>query len=173
MARKQAHVVNDLSTQHLAAAARAAEVKRFVFTSTGLVYGASGGRLAREDDHCAPQPGFPRASSPPSAPCDPHIAEVMPMMRDFPPAQRMSSGHHADVAQAVERVLDAPSPSYRVYNVVDDEAPDLATLFASAGGPPPDGSNASAAASVAYSSSASMRRFALRPSSVPFDATGR
>ena len=27
------------------------------------------------------------------------------------------------------------------YNVVDDEAPDFATLFASAGAPPPDGSN--------------------------------
>ena len=35
-----------------------------------------------------------------------------------------------------------PSPAHRIYNVVDDEAPDLATLFASVGAPPPDGSNA-------------------------------
>ena len=55
------------------------------------------------------------------------------MMRTFSPAQRMSLGHHADVAQAVTRVLDAPAPAHRVYNVVDDEAPDLATLFASVG----------------------------------------
>jgi nucleoside-diphosphate-sugar epimerase len=54
----------------------------------------------------------------------------------------MSIGHHADVAQAVGRLLDAPSPPHRVYNVVDDEAPDLAALFASVGAPPPDGSNA-------------------------------
>ena len=39
----------------------------------------------------------------------------------------------------------AVSPAHRIYNVVDDEAPDLATLFASVGAPPPDGSNAAAA----------------------------
>ena len=37
---------------------------------------------------------------------------------------------------------DAPAPAHRIYNVVDDEAPDLATLFASVGAPPPDGSDA-------------------------------
>jgi nucleoside-diphosphate-sugar epimerase len=36
---EQAQAVNDLGTQQLANAARAAAVKRFVFTSTGLVYG--------------------------------------------------------------------------------------------------------------------------------------
>lgn len=44
---EQAHAVNDLGTQCLADVARAAGVKRFVFTSTGLVYGGNGGRLAR------------------------------------------------------------------------------------------------------------------------------
>ena len=73
---------------------------------------------------------------------DAHIAEAVPMMRGFPPAQRMSIAHHADIAQAVARLLDAPSPSHRIYNVVDDEAPDLATLFASVGEAPPDGSDA-------------------------------
>jgi UDP-glucose 4-epimerase len=53
-----------------------------------------------------------------------------------------SIAHHVDVAQAVARLLDAPSPAHRIYNVVDDEAPELATLFASVGSPPPDGSNA-------------------------------
>src|SRR5580692_10706151 len=42
---EQAQAVNELGTQHLANAARAASVKRFVFTSTGLVYGSNGGRL--------------------------------------------------------------------------------------------------------------------------------
>jgi nucleoside-diphosphate-sugar epimerase len=159
---EQAHAVNDLGSQHLARAARAASVRRFVFTSTGLVYGSNGGRLAREDDPCAPTAAYPMSKLAAErfllaiegldvrvlrlpfvyGDGDPHIAEVIPMMHDFPPAQRMSIGHHADIAQAVARLLDAPSPSHRVYNVVDDEAPDLATLFASVGAPPPDGSNA-------------------------------
>src|SRR5450755_1031713 len=55
---EQAHAVNDLGTQHLASAARAASVKRFIFTSTGLVYGANGGHLAQEDDPCAPTAAY-------------------------------------------------------------------------------------------------------------------
>jgi nucleoside-diphosphate-sugar epimerase len=159
---EQAHAVNDLGTQHLAGAARAAAVKRFLFTSTGLVYGSNGGRLAREDDPCAPTVAYPVSKLAAErlllaiegldvrvlrlpfvyGDGDPHIEEVIPMMRGFPPTQRMSLGHHADVAQAVARLLDAPSPAHRIYNVVDDEAPDLATLFASVGAPPPDGSTA-------------------------------
>lgn len=159
---EQAHAVNDLGTQRLASAARAAAVKRFVFTSTGLVYGSNGGRLAREDDRCAPTAAYPVSKLAAErfllamegldvfvlrlpfvyGDGDPHIEEALPMMRGFPPTQRMSIGHHADVARAVGRLLDAPSPAHRIYNVVDDEAPELATLFASAGAPPPDGSNA-------------------------------
>jgi UDP-glucose 4-epimerase len=164
---EQAHAVNDLGTQHLASAARAASVQRFIFTSTGLVYGPNGGRPAREDDPCAPMDGYPASKLAAErfllamagldvcvlrlpfvyGDGDPHIDEAIPMMRGFPPGQRMSIGHHADVAQAVVRLLDAPSPAHRVYNVVDDEAPDLATLFASVGAPPPDGSNAERARS--------------------------
>lgn len=160
---EQAHAVNDLGTQHLAsAAARSASVKRFVFTSTGLVYGATGGRLAREDDECTPTAAYPVSKLAAErfllgiegmdvrvlrlpfvyGDGDPHIAEAIPMMRGFPAGQRMSIAHHADVAQAVARLLDAPSPAHRIYNVVDDEAPDLATVFASVGAPPPDGSDA-------------------------------
>jgi UDP-glucose 4-epimerase len=73
---------------------------------------------------------------------DPHIQEAIPFMRGFPPSQRMSIAHHVDVAQAVSRLLDARSPSHRIYNVVDDEAPELAALFAAVGQPPPDGTGA-------------------------------
>jgi UDP-glucose 4-epimerase len=159
---EQAHAVNNLGTQHLANAARSAAVRRFVFTSTGLVYGSNGGRLAGEDDACTPTAAYPVSKLAAErfllaiagldvrvlrlpfvyGDGDPHIAEVIPMMRGFPPTQRMSMGHHADVAQAVTCLLDAPSPAYRIYNVVDDEAPDLATLFASVGAPAPDGSDA-------------------------------
>ncbi len=159
---EQAHAVNDLGTQHLASAARAASVKRFIFTSTGLVYGSTGGRLAKEDDPCAPTVAYPASKLAAErfllamedldvrvlrlpfvyGDSDPHIGEAIPMMRGFPPTQRMSIGHHADVAQAVALLLDASLPAHRVYNVADDEAPELATLFASVGAPPPDGSNA-------------------------------
>jgi UDP-glucose 4-epimerase len=164
---EQAHAVNDLGTQHLANAARSAGVKRFIFTSTGLVYGSNGGNLAREDDPCAPTAAYPSSKLDAErfllalegldvrvlrlpfvyGEGDPHIAEAIPMLRGFPPAQRMSLAHHRDIAQAVARLLDTPSPAHRVYNVVDDESPDFATLFASVGEPPPDGSNAAAARS--------------------------
>jgi nucleoside-diphosphate-sugar epimerase len=52
----------------------------------------------------------------------------------------MSIAHHADIGQAVERILDKSSPTFTIYNVVDDEAVDLKTMFASEGAPPPDGS---------------------------------
>jgi UDP-glucose 4-epimerase len=159
---EQAHAVNDLGSQNLARAARAASVTRFIFTSTALVYGSNGGRLAGEDDPCAPTAAYPVSKLAAErfllamegldvrvlrlpfvyGDGDPHIEEAIPMMRGFPPTQRMSIGHHADVAQAVARLLDAPSPAHRIYNVVDDEAPEFATLFASVGAAPPDGSDA-------------------------------
>ena len=162
---EQAHKINDLGTQHLANAARDASVKRFVFTSTGLVYGHNGGLLAREDDPCAPVDGYPLSKLAAErflftlagldvrvvrlpfvyGDGDAHIAEAVPMMRGFPASQRMSLAHHADVARAIACVLDATSPTYRIYNLTDDEAPDLATLFASVGEPAPDGSNAARA----------------------------
>jgi len=159
---EEAHAVNDLGTQLLANAARAASVRRFIFTSTGLVYGSTGGRLANEEHHCAPTAAYPVSKLAAErfllgvegldvrilrlpfvyGDGDPHIKEAIPMMRGFPPTQRMSLGHHVDIAQAVNCLLDAASPAHRIYNVGDDEAPDLATLFASAGESPPNGSDA-------------------------------
>src|SRR6185312_3825899 len=159
---EQAHAVNDLGTQQLAAAARSAGVGRFIFLSTGLVYGSNGGRPAGEDDPCAPTAAYPVSKLAAErfllaaegldvrvlrlpfvyGDGDPHLAEAIPMVRGFPPSQRMSIGHHADVAQAVGLLLDARSPAHRIYNVTDDEAPELAALCALEGAPPPDGSEA-------------------------------
>jgi nucleoside-diphosphate-sugar epimerase len=159
---EQAHAVNDFGTRQLANIARAAGVKRFVFASTGLVYGSNGGRLADEDSPCAPTAAYPLSKLAAErfllalegldvrvlrlpfvyGDGDPHIEEALPMMRGFSAAQRMSICHHVDVAQAVARLLETATPLHRIYNVVDDEAPDLATLFASVGEPAPDGSNA-------------------------------
>lgn len=159
---EQAQAVNDLGTRHLAQAARDAAVRRFLFTSTGLVYGSTGGRLAHEDDPCAPTVAYPMSKLAAErfllgmegldvrvlrlpfvyGDGDPHIEEVVPVMRGFPPDQKMSIGHHRDVAQAVALVLDAPFLAHRIYNIVGDEAPDIRALFASVGAPAPDGSNA-------------------------------
>ncbi|HEY1100846.1 MAG TPA: NAD-dependent epimerase/dehydratase family protein [Myxococcota bacterium] len=163
---EQAHAVNDLGTQHLAQAARAAGVQRFVFTSTGLVYGDNGGGLADEDDACAPQQAYPQSKLDAErfllgvdgldvriarlpfvyGDGDPHIAEIVPFMRGFPAEMRLSIGHHDDVARAIALILDAPALPHRIYNVVDNDAPTLAMLFAAVGAPPPDGSNAAHAA---------------------------
>ena len=163
---EEAHAVNDAGTRRLAEAARDARVGRFVFTSTSLCYGPTGGRPAVEDDASAPVDAYPLSKLAAEGMLlgtdgldvrilrlpfvygdgDPHIAEVVPMMRGFPPGMCMSIGHHADIAQAVVRVLEAAAPTHRLYNVADDEAPDLATLCASVGAPAPDGSDASRAA---------------------------
>jgi nucleoside-diphosphate-sugar epimerase len=159
---EQAHATNDLGTQHLARATVAAGVKRFVFTSTGLVYGPHGGKTVNEDASCAPVDAYPLSKLAAErflfglegldvhvlrlpfvyGDGDSHIADIAPMMKGFPPKHRMSIAHHADIAQAVQRVLDHAAPKHRIYNVADDEAPDLATLLATVGAPPPDGSNA-------------------------------
>jgi UDP-glucose 4-epimerase len=159
---EQAHAVNERGTQHLASAARYANVQRFVFLSTGLTYGPNGGRLADEDDACNPVDPYPLSKLAAEKMLlgiegmdvrmlrlpfvygdgDPHIEEAIPFMRGFPPSQRMSIAHHVDVAQAVSRLLEMASPSHRIYNVVDDEAPELAALFAAVGQPPPDGTSA-------------------------------
>jgi UDP-glucose 4-epimerase len=159
---EQAHAVNELGTRRLAELARDAGVRRFLFTSTGLVYGDNAGGILHEDDVCAPPPGFFASKLATERALlavegldvrvlrlpfvygdgDGHIEEVAPRMRGYSPGRRVSIGHHADVAQAVALMLDAPSPSYHIYNVVDDEAPTLAALFASVGAALPDGSDA-------------------------------
>jgi len=158
---EEAHAVNELGTRHLVLSARDAAVARFLFMSTGLVYGPNGDGPAQEDDACAPVDAYPQSKLAAERMLleiegldvgilrlpfvygdgDPHIQDVVPFMRSFPPTQRMSIGHHADVAQAVIRWLDTSSPAHRIYNVVDDATPDLATLFASVGEPPPDGTD--------------------------------
>lgn len=157
---EQANAVNDTGTRQLAHAAREASVRRFVFTSTGLVYGPTGGRLVDEDQPCAPTHAYPVSKLAAErfllafegidarvvrlpfvyGDGDPHIQETQAMMKPCAPRQRMSIAHHEDVGRAIALVLAARSPGHRVYNVTDDEAPTLSTLFAAVGAPPPDGS---------------------------------
>src|SRR5262249_32117947 len=117
-ASEQAHAVNDLGTQRLADVARVAGAKRFGFTSTRVVYGGNGGRFACEDDACAPSPGYFASKLAAERALlavdgldvrilrlpfvygdgDGHIEETVSRMRGFPPRQRISIGHHADIA---------------------------------------------------------------------------
>ena len=162
---EQAQAVNEAGTEWLAELARDGGVKRFVFTSTGLVYGDNAGGLLQEDDVCAPPPGYFASKLAVERALlavegldvrvlrlpfvygdgDGHIEEVAPWMRGYRPGRRVSIGHHADVVQAVRLVLEAPMPAHRIYNVVDDEAPTLASLFAAVGAAAPDGSDPEAA----------------------------
>jgi nucleoside-diphosphate-sugar epimerase len=52
---------------------------------------------------------------------DPHVAEAARRARTWPVAKKLHMVHHADVAQAVMRALDAPAASGTLYNVADDE----------------------------------------------------
>lgn len=158
---EEAHATNDLGTQHLAKAAIDADVPRFVFTSTGNVYGGTGGRFVGEDAPCNPTAPYPVSKLAAEkfllgldldvrilrlpfvyGDGDRHIEEAVPMMRHMSPDGRMSIAHHVDVAQAVALVLEAVAVPHRIYNVTDDDPPTRARLFASVGEPPPDGTEA-------------------------------
>ena len=128
----------------LARAALTAEVPRFVFSSTNHVYGSGQhSRPNREDDE--PRPAFPYPQSKVEAEAallrlhreqglgvrilrlpfvygdrDPHIAEFLPLLRNWNPAKRFSMVHHADVSQALMLAASTPGIDGRIYNVGDD-----------------------------------------------------
>jgi nucleoside-diphosphate-sugar epimerase len=128
----------------LARAALMAEVPRFVFSSTNNVYGSGQhSRPNREDDE--PRPAFPYPQSKVEAEAallrlhreqglgvrilrlpfvygdgDPHIAEFLPLLRNWNPAKRFSMVHHADVSQALMLAASTPGIDGRIYNVGDD-----------------------------------------------------
>lgn len=128
----------------LAHAALMAEVPRFVFSSTNNVYGSGQhSRPNREDDE--PRPAFPYPQSKVEAEAallllhreqglgvrilrlpfvygdgDPHIAEFLPLLRNWNPAKRFSMVHHADVSQALMLAASTPGIDGRIYNVGDD-----------------------------------------------------
>jgi nucleoside-diphosphate-sugar epimerase len=139
----QAWDVNMAGTRHLAQAAIDAGVPRFIFISTNLVYGPGRGRPAIEDDMPRPQGGYPAGKAEAEQALgemyqanglglrvlrlafvygdgDPHLAEVVPLLRAWPSSKRLQMVHHADVAQAVMLTADTPGIDGRTYNVADD-----------------------------------------------------
>jgi nucleoside-diphosphate-sugar epimerase len=167
VAPEEVWAVNHGATVELAKATLSAEVGRFVFTSTNLVYGPGRGRPLREDDELRPSEAFPSGAYPDSKAAaeaelfelhqahglglrtlrlafvygdgDPHLAESTMFARNMAAHQRMAMVHHADVAQAVLRVLRAPGIDGRAYNVADDAPMTAYELLAFNGEDLPEG----------------------------------
>ncbi|WP_414942773.1 NAD-dependent epimerase/dehydratase family protein [Amycolatopsis sp. cmx-11-51] len=136
--------VNNAATVDFATAALKAGVARFVHTSTTLVYGPGRGRPATESDEPAPPPwAYPQQKAIAEKALlslhrtqglpvriarlafvygdgDPHLAESLTWARDWAPHKRLHMVHHADVAQALFRLVQAEGIEGRIYNVADD-----------------------------------------------------
>ncbi|MBP1994361.1 NAD-dependent epimerase/dehydratase family protein [Paenibacillus eucommiae] len=128
----------------LAEAALKANVPRFVFASTNLVYGASThSRPSREDDGLRPAFPYPQTKATAEKDLlrmhreqglglrivrfafvygerDPHISEFLPIMSKWNPAKRLHMVHHADVGQALLLAVSTPDIDGSIYNVADD-----------------------------------------------------
>ncbi|MEF2965899.1 NAD(P)-dependent oxidoreductase [Paenibacillus sp. M1] len=137
----------------LAHAALKAEVPRFVFTSTNLVYGSGNqSRPSREDDELRPVLPYPQTKAVAEDALlrlhrdkglglrilrlafvygerDPHIKEFLPFMSKWNPAKRLHMVHHADVSQALLLAASTPGIDGRIYNVADDAPFSVAELY--------------------------------------------
>lgn len=151
---------NHAGTTALASAAMAAGVKRFVFTSTGNVYGSGYRHPAREDDPL--NSNDPRAYSSSKIAAeqellslyktkgfdvrvlrlgfvygdkDPHIEEIIPLLRKMkrPSGSRMHMVHHLDVAQALTLLLHTDGLDGETFNLADDAPISLYELADSVG----------------------------------------
>ena len=129
--------VNVHGTRALAEAAE--KVPLFLHFSTNLVYPAGLGRPATEDDPADPVPDFgdyPRTKAEGERAVldtreatilrlafvygdeDPHLAEALSRVSTWPGHHRFHLVHHADVAQAVTKVLDTGATG--IFNIADD-----------------------------------------------------
>ncbi len=129
--------VNVHATRALAEASK--DVPLFVHISTNLVYPGGLGRPATEDDPADPAEDFgdyPRTKALGEQAVlgtreatilrlafvygegDPHLEESMRWASAWPGHQRLHMVHHADVAQAVAKALDAGASG--IFNIADD-----------------------------------------------------
>jgi nucleoside-diphosphate-sugar epimerase len=158
---EEARAVNRDAAIELGRAAVASGVRRFVQVSTGLVYGAGRGRPLVEDDETVP--GGPMWGAYPESKGeaeralraldglddlrigrlpfvygdgDPHLANAMHWAPNWPATQQLHMGHHADVAQGLQRLLYAPG-AQGVYNIADDTPISTVDLYALNGVPVP------------------------------------
>ncbi len=138
---------NHAGTVALANASIAAGVKRFVFTSTGNVYGSDYQRPSKEDDTV--NINDPRAYSSSKIAAenellslyktkgfdirilrlgfvygdkDPHIEEILPILKKWKrhSGYRLHMVHHLDVTQALSLMLHTDGLNGEIFNVADD-----------------------------------------------------
>jgi nucleoside-diphosphate-sugar epimerase len=138
---------NHAGTVALANAAVAAGVKRFIFVSTGNVYGSDYQHPAKEDDLV--DINDPRAYSSSKIAAeqelislhknkgfdvrvlrlgfvygdrDPHIEEIIPLLKKMKrhSGSRMHMVHHLDVIQALTLLLHTDGLNGEIFNVADD-----------------------------------------------------
>jgi nucleoside-diphosphate-sugar epimerase len=151
---------NHAGTVALANASIAAGVKRFIFTSTGNVYGSGYQHPAKEDDPV--NINDPRAYSSSKIAAeqalislhksngfdvrvlrlgfvygdrDPHIEEIIPLLKRMKrhSGSRMHMVHHLDVAQALTILLHTDGLDGEIFNVADDAPVTLYELADSVG----------------------------------------
>jgi len=151
---------NHTGTIALANASMAAGVKRFVFVSTGNVYGSGYGHPAKEDDAVNINDPRPYSASKIAAEQelvslhkskgfdvrvlrlgfvygdnDPHIEEIIPILKKWKrhSGSRMHMVHHLDVAQALTLLLHTDGLNGEIFNVADDAPVTLYELADSVG----------------------------------------
>jgi Nucleoside-diphosphate-sugar epimerases len=161
---EETRAVNLTGTVSLANAALEADVPRFIYTSTNLVYGPGQGRRFTEADPPNPGWAYPESKAASERALlelhqsrglglrilrlafvygegDPHLREGMQWFRNWNPAQRFHLVHHADVAQAVLLALNADDRDGEIYNVADDEPAAAGDIMRLLGEPLPDGAD--------------------------------
>ncbi|EFL21774.1 LigA protein [Streptomyces himastatinicus ATCC 53653] len=169
---EEAWAVNRDAAVALGRAAVEAGTSRFVQVSTNLTYGVSRGRPLVEDDESVPGGvlwgAYPASKAEAERELlalhrdhgldlrigslsfvygdgDPHLAEALRLGGTWAGNQRLAMVHHADVTQALLRLLRAPggtaggSVSGRKYNIVDDAPATMVELHQILGAPLPEG----------------------------------
>jgi len=160
---EEAIAINHTATVELAEAALRAGVTRFVHVGTTLVYGPGRGRPAHEADEPVPSAraypaskataekillGLHRTEGLPLRIArlafvygdgDPHLAESLLWARDWPLHKRLHIVHHADVAQALLRLIRAGGVDGETFNVADDAPVTALELLNLNGEPVADG----------------------------------
>lgn len=150
--QERIRTTNEDGALALANASLSAGVERFVFTSTNLVYGPGQSRPAREDDPLLPASTYPQTKVAAEQALlelyrtqglgvrilrlgfvygegDPHVAEFLPRLSGWHPAKRLHMVHHADVSQALLRVVATAGVDGQIYNVADDAPLSIAELM--------------------------------------------